>query len=249
MGRLVFGTCLAGALLIGSHAAVVAAPSLYDWTGFYAGGNIGGGWAHVSGPIDLAATADTAASAYSLHGQSSGSFTGGGQVGFQQQFDQWVFGAEGDFDFSSSRSAQTIGANPPDLFVTGDRFSAKSSIHGSVRVRGGYAWDRFLAYVTGGVGFAPLKVASDFIATEGFPATTAQASSTLVGGIFGGGLAYAINDNLSIAAEGSFASYGTHTFDLGSVAVFGPPFEDSPAVGRLGLHTTEALVKLSWKFN
>jgi outer membrane immunogenic protein len=249
MGRLIFGTCVAGALLIGSQAAVVAAPSFYDWTGFYAGGNIGGGWAHISGPIDLAATPDTDASSFSLHGRSSGSFIGGGQIGFQQQFEQWVFGLEGDFDFASLKSAQTLGANPPDLFVEGDQFSAKSTVHGSVRVRAGYAWDRYLAYFTGGVAFAPLKVASNFIATEGFPATMAQASSTLVGGTFGGGLAYAINDNLSIAAEGSFASYGTHAFDLGSVAVFGPPFEDTPAVGRLGLHTTEALVKLSWKFN
>ncbi len=201
---------MTAALLLGSQAAVVAAP-LYDWTGFYAGGNVGGGWAHVSGPIDLAATSDTDASSVSLHGQSSGSFAGGGQIGFQQQYEQWVFGLEGDFDFSSLKSAQTLGANPPDLFVQGDRFSAKSNVRGSVRVRAGYAWDRYLAYVTGGVAFAPLKVASDFIATEGFPESTAQASSTLVGGTFGGGLAYAINDNLSIAAEGSFAAYGTHT--------------------------------------
>jgi len=239
---------MAAALLIGSNAAI-ADPALYDWTGFYAGGNVGGGWAHVSGPIDLAATSDTDASSVSLHGRSAGSFTGGGQVGFQQQFDQWVFGLEGDFDFSSSKSAETLGVNPPDLFVEGDQFSAKSSVHGSIRARAGYAWDRFLAYVTGGVAFAPLKVESNFIATEGFPASTAQASSTLVGGTFGGGLAYAINDNVSIAAEGSFASYGTHTFDLGTVAVFGPPFEYSPAVGGLGLHTAEALVKLNWKFN
>jgi len=52
-----------------------AMPLIYNWTGFYAGGHLGVGWADSSG---------------------SG-FLGGGQVGFNYQINQWVLGVEGDF--------------------------------------------------------------------------------------------------------------------------------------------------------
>ena len=50
-------------------------PLVYNWTGFYAGGHLGVGWAD---------------------GGSSG-FLGGGQVGFNYQiYPQWVLGVEAD---------------------------------------------------------------------------------------------------------------------------------------------------------
>jgi outer membrane immunogenic protein len=50
-------------------------PLIYNWTGFYVGGHLGVGWAD---------------------GGSSG-FLGGGQVGFNYQFNpQWVLGVEAD---------------------------------------------------------------------------------------------------------------------------------------------------------
>ena len=53
--------------------------TLYDWTGFYAGGHVGGGW------VD----------------NGTGGFLGGGQVGFNYQMRQWVLGVEADLSGAS----------------------------------------------------------------------------------------------------------------------------------------------------
>jgi len=44
-----------------------------NWTGFYAGAHAGAGWS-----------------------DDNAGFIGGGQVGFNYQINQWVFGVEGD---------------------------------------------------------------------------------------------------------------------------------------------------------
>ena len=53
--------------------------TIYDWTGFYAGGHVGGGWV----------------------GDGDSSFLGGGQVGFNFQSGPWVYGVEADASAAS----------------------------------------------------------------------------------------------------------------------------------------------------
>src|SRR5262249_4775515 len=48
----------------------------YVWTGLYVGAHVGGGWA------DLGV------------GDTASGFIGGGQVGYNYQINQWVFGVE-----------------------------------------------------------------------------------------------------------------------------------------------------------
>jgi outer membrane immunogenic protein len=79
-------------------APVVAPP--YNWTGFYIGLNVGGSWGHqdndlvtVPGGVTLFSNSDN------LDG-----FIGGGQIGYNWQADQWVFGLEADFQGSSQKS-------------------------------------------------------------------------------------------------------------------------------------------------
>lgn len=54
--------------------------TIYDWTGFYAGGHVGVGWANDN---------------------DSGIFAGG-QVGFNYQVGHWVLGVEGDLSATST---------------------------------------------------------------------------------------------------------------------------------------------------
>jgi outer membrane immunogenic protein len=53
-------------------------PLFYNWTGIYAGVHVGGGWA------DLGV------------GDTGTGFIGGGQVGFNYQINQWVWGLEAE---------------------------------------------------------------------------------------------------------------------------------------------------------
>src|SRR5215475_3072953 len=91
--RLVFASAmfcpiiLASATIVSEAADAPRAPAYpppppplpyYLWTGVYAGVHAGGGWA------DLGV------------GNTGSGFIGGGQVGYNYQINQWVFGLEGD---------------------------------------------------------------------------------------------------------------------------------------------------------
>src|SRR5690242_2411029 len=71
------------------YKARPAPPPPFSWTGFYVGANIGGAWSN-------GAIADVVTGA-NLNTDSSG-FIGGGQVGFNYQFNTFVLGLEWDID-------------------------------------------------------------------------------------------------------------------------------------------------------
>ena len=74
-------------------------PQVYNWTGFYIGGNIGAGW---SGLSDTNTNfSDTLGSTFSA--ATNVQFLGGGQVGANYQFANGiVIGAEAMFDWLSN---------------------------------------------------------------------------------------------------------------------------------------------------
>ena len=229
--------------------AAVPVPTVYNWTGFYIGGNAGGYWSNWSSPIAIAASPSTAASTLPFGGRDT-FFVGGAQAGYNWQFDQWVFGVEGDWDAKSWRSRTTIGAaGVPFLFLPGDSFEAKSDWEASARLRVGYAWGPLLAYATGGVAFTDFRVSTAFGASGVFPGSSATSNKTLIGGTIGGGLEYAIGHNLSLGVEGRYTDYGGSTANLGSLAVFGPPFVFSAVSSRSDLNSWEVTGRLNWRFD
>jgi len=138
MKKTLFGTALAAAL-IASGAALAAdlprspapyynAPSsLYNWSGVYAGLNLGYQWGKVTNT-----------------GVDPSGILGGGQVGVNWQSGQFVYGAETDL--------QASGAN--DTFA-GYKFS--NPWFGTLRGRAGYAFNNFLIYGTLGLAYGDLK--------------------------------------------------------------------------------------------
>ena len=72
-------------------AVYVPAPAPFSWTGFYIGGNLGGGFNHgtITDTFDL----------FSWGLNNKTTFVGGGQVGANYQFNSFVVGVEGDFDW------------------------------------------------------------------------------------------------------------------------------------------------------
>ena len=72
----------------------------------------------------------------------------GGTIGYNWQMNQVVFGLEGDIDWSNIQgSAACAGTN----------CEARNDWLGTVRGRLGYAFDRFMPYVTGGAAFGNIK--------------------------------------------------------------------------------------------
>jgi outer membrane immunogenic protein len=120
--------------------AYVPAP-IYNWTGFYIGGHVGGAF---GGDNNIAAPGFNG-------GSNDGVFMGGVQVGYDNQFaPNWVFGLEANYSFLDTNN------NP---FVNRGL--------GSVTGRLGYTWGPALLYVKGGYGWADSRFTNGFAGTGG----------------------------------------------------------------------------------
>jgi outer membrane immunogenic protein len=102
----------------------VAAPyGVYNWTGFYAGLNLGYEWGSVTNT-----------------GLSPGGVAGGVQGGYNWQTGNFVFGAETDLQLSAA--SDSVGA-----------FKFSNPWFGTLRGRAGYAINNILFYATGGFAY------------------------------------------------------------------------------------------------
>jgi outer membrane immunogenic protein len=169
---------------------------LFSWTGCYVGGNGGGVWAQKTLTSTVAFGNFAVGSAEGTLNINGG--VAGGQVGCNYQVSSWVFGVQGDFDWSS---ASTSVLDP--VFGTTDSVKIKSLA--SVTGRVGYAVDRFLAYVKGGGAWET----DDYTAT--LAGLSATVSDTRTGWTLGGGGEYAFTDWLTGFVEYDYYGFGTKT--------------------------------------
>jgi outer membrane immunogenic protein len=111
-------------------------PPVYDWTGFYVGINGGGSWGHVPWSSDPDGTNGNVTVSSGL---------GGGTIGYNaQNLGRFVVGEEFDFDWRSINASI-----PAASCVVNCEF--KSRWVSTARLRFGYAFDRFLPYLTAGL--------------------------------------------------------------------------------------------------
>jgi outer membrane immunogenic protein len=137
---------------------VFAAVPVFTWTGFYVGGNLGWGWRDddnetvvLTGPGIPAGLVGT----LNFDNGNDGNFTGGGQIGYNYQIGSFVIGAEADIqwiDTDDNNAVFVAGPGNTGLFVPGE-FEDSSDWWGTVRLRAGVAFDRFLVYATGGLAY------------------------------------------------------------------------------------------------
>jgi outer membrane immunogenic protein len=236
------------------------AVAAYNWTGCYVGGNIGGKWAREGDAVNIAAATGpggaSPASSLDLGTATPSTFIGGGQIGCNWQSGHLVLGIEGDADAQHYGRTTTLVGFPANLFVPGDTFDLRSDWQASVRGRIGYAWDRTLLYVTGGVAFTDLRANTNWVPGVfggfAFPGTMASQTKDLVGGTVGVGVEQAITDNFTVGVEGRYTWYGSQTFDAGQLATStlrGTLFTFAPTTRDVRLETAEVLLKANWKFN
>jgi outer membrane immunogenic protein len=160
--------------------APVAVAAINNWTGFYLGAM--GGYAKEDASF----------------APVSGGFAGG-TIGYNWQTGPWVLGAEGDLDWASVKgSTAAIGCTTANC-------STENTWLGTVRGRVGYAFDRFMPYITGGVAFGGVN-ANQAPFTGG--------SSTQVGWVVGAGLEFAVINNITAKVEYLHYDLGSFTCGL-----------------------------------
>jgi len=137
---------------------VFAAVPVFTWTGFYVGGNLGWGWRDddnetvvLTGPGIPAGLVGT----LNFDNGNDGNFTGGGQIGYNYQIGSFVIGAEADIQWIDTDDNDAVFVPGPGFagtFVPG-QFENNADWWGTVRLRAGVAFDRFLVYATGGLAY------------------------------------------------------------------------------------------------
>jgi outer membrane immunogenic protein len=231
--------------------APVMVASVYNWSGCYIGGNVGGKWGNTTTDVNSGAVPGNTAAAVSFgRDRTDGTFIGGGQIGCNWQTGAWVFGLEGDADWQRMRQTRTLAGAPPAPFLAGDLFDLRSNWQASARGRVGYAWDRWMLYVTGGAAFTDLSVGNTFIPSLGVPAgSTGSDKKTIVGATLGGGMEYAFSNNWSFGVEARYSWYGNQTFNTGLMTIGPAPLTFAPITQTVRYETFEVTGRLNWKFD
>ena len=179
-------------------AADTAPPAVYDWTGIYLGGHIGG---VVGGPDSL--------------DRNNGRVLGGVQVGVDRQFaTNWVIGSEVQFSGLLGDGGHGV-LFPASTVVTG-----KTNVLASFTARVGYTWGPVLLYAKAGSAFRDnTKIAAS---TGGVPVAVTTGDRNHTGITVGGGLEYMFAPDWSAKVEYQYYNFGDSTFTGGP-----PPLVDS----------------------
>jgi len=183
--------------------AVVAPTPTFSWTGFYAGGQIGGSWSDSDVSATLYKTAVPGMSP-DLSG-----FIGGLYAGYNFDIgNNVIIGAETDWIWADMDKTNTEPFSFDSENYTLDA-KIKEKWAGATRIRVGYAVDRWLPYIAGGVAYA--KVDSKFAAgyaNSDNALTSMNGSDTMTGWTIGAGVDYAITQNIVARLEYRYSDFG-----------------------------------------
>ena len=165
--------------------APVYAPPPFSWAGFYVGGNLGGAWTHTRITDDITGA--------SLNTGGLSGFIGGGQLGYNFQTGNFVWGGEWTFDWASlDRASGVVSTSRGALQAT---FSTPWIT--TLAARFGYAWDRYLLYGKVGGGWVDNKLTVSNLTTG----LSASATNSNAGLLLGVGGEWALNPNWTFKIE------------------------------------------------
>ena len=125
----------------------------------------------------------------------------GGYAGVNYQLGEGsgaIIGLETDLNYADIDGKRPNGA--------GGRTKVSQNWNGATRARVGFAFDRFLAYGAAGVAYGE----RDLKRTPG-----GSDSKTAVGYTVGGGVEYAVTDNVALRTEYRYTDYGKDKLNLG----------------------------------
>ena len=216
----------AGAADLPRREPIYKAPPAYappfTWTGHYIGVHIGGLWGKK----------DWRDSSFATSHDLSG-FIGGGQIGFNYQTGQWVWGIQGDWAWTNADGNSTCSP-------TGFTASCSSDVKwlASVTGRLGYTWDRSLLYIKGGGAWEKDNYSVNITAPAASVGTS-TAGQTRSGWTLGAGWEYAFQNNWTGFVEYNYYDFGSKTVSFSST------------VGSINIKEHKHVVKagLNYMFN
>jgi len=201
---------------------VVAPPPPALWAGWYVGVNAGTNWQHATN-LGYGTTSVTT---------DATGFIGGGQIGYNWQNGNYVYGLEADFDGLTGKGS----SNPTGAKGSGN-INNRITWLSTIRTRAGLALGNTMAYITGGLAIGEVK--DNF---GPFSCCTKSASKTRVGWTVGGGVETFLTQNWTLGAEALFVDLGQYS---------GPNFNCVECAGKATKFSHQAIIsrlKLNYKF-
>jgi outer membrane immunogenic protein len=203
-----------------TKAPIAYAPKLFDWTGIYVGGHLGGGFSESSWSDPITGIGNGTFNNFG--------FLGGGQVGANVQFNRLVLGLEGDFSWTSLKQSSRDSI--------GEGISTTVPWTSTITGRVGAAFDRLLVYGKGG-----FALAQDQSSLTDLGGNTATNSFLRKGWTVGAGIEYALDDHWSAKIEYDYLGFGSQTMS------FATPLE---TVGsNASLNVQEVKAGVNFRFN
>src|SRR6185295_7886667 len=149
----------------------------FNWSGFYAGGQVGFAW-------DTVDWSDVSLTAEPIHSKTF-DWLVGGHAGYRWQTGPWVLGVEVALSHAGLKN-QVASLAAPGTFL----YINKIDVIGTVVGRLGYAVNRSLFYVDGGWATARLTTAGTNVLPDAFSLRSYEDGWTI-----GGGWSYALDNN------------------------------------------------------
>jgi outer membrane immunogenic protein len=242
--------------------APVFVPPPFTWTGFYIGVNAGGiapSGGRSASIFDPNAGIDgfglSAAFPGGLGSQSVG-FIGGGQAGYNWQTGAFVLGVETDFDGTTiSKSFNNIGTPfvGPGGFTDSLTVNGKTSLSwlGTTRARLGFVAtpdNRLMIYATGGVAYGGGNTQFSVFDANTGSIFSGNPSSTRVGWVIGGGVEYAVTNNITIKGEYLYADLGSSSFNTTPNGFAAANFPGVSASGKFSYNASIFRAGVNYKF-
>jgi outer membrane immunogenic protein len=216
-------------------------PAIYDWTGIYVGGHIGGGIL-----VDSASQNGVSTGGFNLANTGNlnpAGVIGGAQVGANYEFAPWVVGLEGSWTDSRINGNTLIGCTSPcaigTTVIAQERFTSQAEWFAAVTGRFGYAANDWLFYGKVGGAWMNVRYTEDLL-TTGAPVTAATQVFTdnRIGFTVGAGIEIGLVENISAKIEYDFYDFGSKNYSFNAI---------TPVSVNSNLHTI--IVGLNYKFN
>jgi outer membrane immunogenic protein len=225
-GVMALGAGAQAADLGRSYVKAAPAAAVYDWSGFYLGGQAGG----VYGRNNVTTPGGELLNPISIH--DGAFFAGGGGYNFQSG--NLVYGIDADFSGvlggrALSARQQTIA---PGVFAKSE---ADPKWLATVSGRLGFAADNWLLYVKGGGAWAKTDYKATVETGAGVELATQSAGATRSGWLVGAGIDYAWNRNWVSRIEYNYIDFGTKRGDYTFVGLNAADYKSSAHLVKAGL--------------
>jgi outer membrane immunogenic protein len=187
-------------------------PVIYDWTGIYIGAHVG------AGLLDDVVTTTTTTALLPAGTQSKLNpfgVVGGAQAGFNIEFAPFVVGAEATWTSSGISGTNSATSLVPTIF---EQSTSNPLWYATATAKAGVAANDWLFYAKGGGAWMRVDYTQGVLIGGGGLESVQTISDHRTGFTVGGGIEYAMTENLSARIEYDFLDFGTKAYSFNNLS-------------------------------